>query len=81
MAMQQMKCSRETLQGTAAGTFHVVARRPSFSGMPWRARRLSCFMLMGLAASSCSKRRNLALCDGLLPEGACCAPADRLAWL
>lgn len=59
-------------------TFHVVARRPSFSGMPWKARRLSCFMLMGLAASSCSKRRNLALCEGLLPAGACWVPADML---
>ena len=67
--------SSRALQGEAACTFHVVARRPSFSGMPWKARRRSCFRLMGLAASSCSKRRNLALCDGLLPDGACCAPA------
>ena len=50
-----------SLRCSPACTFQVVARRPSFSGMPWKARRRSCFMLMGLAASSCSKRLNLAL--------------------
>ena len=52
-------------------TFQVAARSPSFSGMPWKAMRLSCFRLMVPAASSSSKRLCRSLWDGLLPEEAC----------